>query len=306
MNKQSSAVLLMAFGTPLSDDQLLPYYTDIRHGHAPSAAQVAALAARYRAIGGLSPLAKITDQQVATVKNELTSRGIDVPVILGLSHTAPHIEEAVDRLAATGVDVIYGVPLAAQYSSFNARSYHDKAKAALEKHPELHYVPVNDQGGSAALIDYWANQLNKVKELISAPETAVLFSAHSLPVRTREAGDPYKLNVEADVRAAAQLAYLSQYWLGWQSAGKTGSKWIGPRFEDVAQQLIDDGAKHIVSVPLGFINDNLEINYDVDIELRRIIEQAGAQLTRLPMPNADPAVATTICDRLEAAGLTNQ
>lgn len=302
MNKQ--AVLLMAFGTPLSDDQLLPYYTDIRHGHAPSAEQVAALASRYRAIGGLSPLAKITEQQVAAVKEKLTRQGINVPVILGLAHTAPRIAEAVDQLAAAGVTTIYGVPLAAQYSSFNARSYHGKAQEALKKYPGIHYVPVNDQGGSAALVNYWAAQLTDVKEELAAPGTAVLFSAHSLPVRTLEAGDPYKDNVEADVRATAQRAGLKQYWLGRQSAGKTGDKWIGPRFEDVAQRLIDNGAKHIISVPLGFINNNLEINYDVDIELRQLIERAGARFTRLPMPNADPALAATIYDRLVAAGLT--
>lgn len=302
MNKQ--AVLLMAFGTPLSDDQLLPYYTDIRHGHAPSAEQVAALASRYRAIGGLSPLAKITEQQVAAVKEKLTRQGINVPVILGLAHTAPRIAEAVDQLAAAGVTTIYGVPLAAQYSSFNAHSYHGKAQEALKKYPGIHYVPVNDQGGSAALVNYWAAQLTDVKEELTAPGTAVLFSAHSLPVRTLEAGDPYKDNVEADVRATAQRAGLKQYWLGWQSAGKTGDKWIGPRFEDVAQRLIDNGAKHIISVPLGFINNNLEINYDVDIELRQLIERAGARFTRLPMPNADPALAATIYDRLVAAGLT--
>lgn len=302
MNKQ--AVLLMAFGTPLSDDQLLPYYTDIRHGHAPSAEQVAALASRYRAIGGLSPLAKITEQQVAAVKEKLTRQGINVPVILGLAHTAPRIAEAVDQLAAAGVTTIYGVPLAAQYSSFNAHSYHGKAQEALKKYLGIHYVPVNDQGGSAALVNYWAAQLTDVKEELAAPGTAVLFSAHSLPVRTLEAGDPYKDNVEADVRATAQRAGLKQYWLGWQSAGKTGDKWIGPRFEDVAQRLIDNGAKHIISVPLGFINNNLEINYDVDIELRQLIERAGARFTRLPMPNADPALAATIYDRLVAAGLT--
>ena len=302
MNKQ--AVLLMAFGTPLSDDQLLPYYTDIRHGHAPSAEQVAALASRYRAIGGLSPLAKITEQQVAAVKEKLTRQGINVPVILGLAHTAPRIAEAVDQLAAAGVTTIYGVPLAAQYSSFNAHSSHGKAQEALKKYLGIHYVPVNDQGGSAALVNYWAAQLTDVKEELAAPGTAVLFSAHSLPVRTLEAGDPYKDNVEADVRATAQRAGLKQYWLGWQSAGKTGDKWIGPRFEDVAQRLIDNGAKHIISVPLGFINNNLEINYDVDIELRQLIERAGARFTRLPMPNADPALAATIYDRLVAAGLT--
>lgn len=306
MNKQHSAVLLMAFGTPLSDDQLLPYYTDIRHGHAPSAAQVAALAARYRVIGGLSPLAKITEQQVAAVKKELTARGINVPVELGLAHTAPHIAEAVEQLVDAGVTTIYGVPLAAQYSSFNARSYHGKAKAALAAHPGIRYVPVNDQGGSTALIDYWAAQLGKVREVIASPQTAVLFSAHSLPVRTLAAGDPYKANVEADIQATAQRANLKRYWLGWQSAGKTGDKWIGPRFEDVAQQLINAGAEQIISVPLGFINNNLEINYDVDIELRQLIEQAGSRFTRLPMPNADPALAATICDRLAAAGLTKQ
>lgn len=300
-----TAVLLMAFGTPLNTEQLLPYYTDIRHGHAPSADLLAALAARYEAIGGLSPLAKITDDQVAAIDQLLHDRQVNVKVVLALAHIAPKIATVVDQLVAGGITKIYGLPLAAQFSTFNSRSYHQVVKTALASHPEVEYHPVDGFGDQPSLVNYWARQLRLHQDMLNKPETTVLFSAHSLPVKVLSAGDPYKENVEKCVHLVAKQAGLAsdQYTLGWQSAGKTGDSWIGPRFEDVASQLLKDGKQQIISVPLDFINNNLEINYDVDIALRKEIDSNGGQLLRLPMPNANSALATAVCDRLMDAGL---
>lgn len=295
----------MAFGTPLSKEELLPYYTDIRHGHAPSNEQLEALAARYEAIGGLSPLAKITNDQVDAVAQLLQERQINVKVALGLAHTAPKIQTVVNQLVAAGVTKIYGLPLAAQYSSFNSQSYHRAVKAALANHHDVEYHPVDGFGDQPALVNYWVQRLHAHQDIIDKPDTTVLFSAHSLPEKVLAAGDPYKENVQKSVRLIAEQAGLSegQYTLGWQSAGKTNDAWIGPRFEEVAKHLLEAGKRQIISAPIGFINDNLEINYDVDIALRKEIEENNGQLLRLPMPNAGISLATAVCDRLREAGL---
>ena len=95
----------------------------------------------------------------------------------------------------------------------------------------------------------------------------------------------------------AQAAGLNedQYVLAWQSAGRTQEPWIGPDFVKVAKDLItESGMKTIVSASIGFIADNLEICYDVDMELAKAIESVGGTLTRLNMPNDSPALIATL------------
>lgn len=305
---KKTAVLLMSFGTPLDDQQLVSYYTHIRHGHQPTSQMVETLRKRYEAIGGLSPLAKVTRKQVEMVKDQLQKQGFDGIVALGNAHVAPMIETVVKQLVEQGVSEIFGLPLAAQYSSFNARMYHGAAKKVLADYPQVTYHEINGLWDQPALQQYWEQAILQSHDWLALDGTKLLFSAHSLPQMILEHGDPYKKNVEANVLAIAKRLHLASadYQLGWQSAGK-GSPipWIGPNFEDVARNLVKAGTKQILSVPLGFINDNLEIDYDVDIVLKQIVEANGAQFKRAPMPNDDPLLGQAIANKLLAAGLLN-
>ena len=91
--KTPIGVVLMAYGTPRSKDEILPYYTDIRRGRPPTEEQLGDLIRRYEAIGGLSPLAKITDAQRDSLQAALDAINPGAfTVRLGLKHAAPMIE----------------------------------------------------------------------------------------------------------------------------------------------------------------------------------------------------------------------
>ncbi|WEV63669.1 ferrochelatase [Bifidobacterium sp. ESL0732] len=302
---QKKAVLLMAYGTPYKTEDLMGYYTNIRHGVKPSQALFDELAGRYEAIGGTSPLAKITDDQVAGLQAALDrDHPGEYVVRKGFKYIKPYIADTVDEFAEAGITEVYGLPLAPQYSVYSVENYHERAQEALKKHPGIAYHPIRSWWKDENLIRFWADQLTAMKDLTDRADTEVIFSAHSLPMRIINGGDPYLDEVTGNAKTVAKAAGLSngQYTIAWQSAGRTGEPWIGPDFKETAKDLIQDGGiSTIVSASLGFIADNLEILDDVDIELKDEIESVGGRLRRLRMPNADPLLIAALEDAVLGA-----
>ncbi|MCD2256727.1 ferrochelatase [Agrilactobacillus fermenti] len=297
------AILLMAYGTPYDLTDIMAYYTNIRHNHQPTPELYNDLVARYKAIGGTSPLAKITQAQADALQKKLNKTFPDqYEVFVGLKYIHPFIKDAVDQIASQGIQTIYGIPLAPHYSTFSTEDYHNRAKAALAAYDGIKYIPAKSWWENDDLIHFWSDQLTDLASLTEQETTQVIFSAHSLPLKIIETGDPYKAQIEANIHAIAAAADLkaNQYTIAWQSAGRTGDQWIGPDFVEVAKDLIQNkGFKHIVSASIGFISDNLEIRYDVDIELKAAIENSGGTLTRLRMPNADEPLINALESEVE-------
>ena len=124
-------VVVMAYGTPGSLDEVEAYYTHIRHGRAPEPALLAELIGRYESLGGTSPLREITAAQTARITAAL---GDGFVVAQGGKHAAPFIEDAVAEVAAAGVDGIVGVVLAPHFSQGSIGEYASRLAAAATEH----------------------------------------------------------------------------------------------------------------------------------------------------------------------------
>src|SRR5829696_8578164 len=121
---QRIAVLLMAYGTPRTADEILPYYTDIRRGRTPTDEQLADLTRRYDAIGGISPLNRHTEAQRTAVQSALDQRAPGrYVVVLGTKHGSPPIESAVAEIETLGIRAIVGLVLAPHYSAASIGEY---------------------------------------------------------------------------------------------------------------------------------------------------------------------------------------
>ena len=138
-----------------------------------------------------------------------------------------------------------------------------------------------------AFVEFVAGRVRD--ELARLPGAHVVFSAHSLPVKILESGDPYPRELADTADAIAARLGLTEYGIAWQSAGRTGEEWLGPDLSDVIRRLADDGAPAVVSCPVGFVSDHLEVLYDVDIEARGVADERGVAFARTASPNADPA-----------------
>jgi ferrochelatase len=301
------ALVVMAYGTPASLDDVEAYYTHIRRGRPPSAEQLAELRARYQAIGGASPLAERTRDQVAAIAAALDrAEPGRWRVELGNKHAAPFLENAVT--AAAGVSPaerptdIVGLVLAPHYSQGSVGEYHGRAAAAAAEHG-VAYRSVSSWHDEPAWLEAQARRLRRA--LAGLPSaTKVLFTAHSLPERVL-ADDPYPDQLRASAAAIAERAGLDPWYgwtLAWQSAGRTPEPWRGP---DVAMVIRDLGATGraggVLVCPQGFVSDHLELLYDLDVAARQAAAEAGLAFARTASINDDPAVMAALADRVRRA-----
>ena len=202
MSNAKTAVLLMAYGTPRSREEILPYYTDIRRGRVPTEEQLSDLTARYEAIGGLSPLAALTESQRDALQIALNNIAPDTyHVALGLKHAAPMIEDAVQQLAAEGFTKIIALVLAPHYSSYSIGQYVGRATEAATPRG-ISVVGITSWATEEAFIEFLAADMSA--KLASMPaNTHVLFTAHSLPQRIIDTGDPYPAELRSTAVAVA-------------------------------------------------------------------------------------------------------
>lgn len=273
-------VVVMAYGSPASLDDLDAYYTHIRHGRPPAPELVANLRARYEAIGGVSPLRRITEAQVEAIGRTL---GDDWLVALGHKHAPPFIEDAVEELTAKGVDQIIGVVLAPHYSRGSIGEYADRVPGAVIM--SWHDLP-----------EWRSFHAEAVRAADPGPDTTVVFTAHSLPERVL-VGDPYADQLTESAAAIAEAARLGddQWCVAWQSAGKTPDPWRGPDILEVIDGLETPA---VLVCPQGFTADGLEILYDLDIQAAAQAADRGIAFARTRSVNDDPAVMAALASRI--------
>lgn len=295
----STGVLIMAHGTPASPDELAAFYTRIRRGRPPDAAQLAELEARYRAIGGVSPLAERTRTQVAAVRAELERRAPGrYAVAFGAKHTEPLIEKAAAELAAAGHARVVGLVLTPHASSMGSQEYIDRAARELGTVP---FVAIDAWYAQPALVELLASRVTDALGTVRG-RSRVVFSAHSLPARIRESGDTYPEQLAESAELVARSAGLDEWEVAWQSAGRTPEPWLGPDVRDVVRRLgADDRTDAVVLCPVGFVSDHLEVLYDLDVEVAHVAAEAGLEYARTASLNDDPAFIEVLADLITAA-----
>jgi protoporphyrin/coproporphyrin ferrochelatase len=302
-------LLVMAYGTPRSPEEIEPYYTHIRRGRKPSQELLEDLTSRYEAIGGVSPLAKITNEQVEELEKTLNRMHNDVQfkAYLGLKHIDPFVEDAVHQMKEDGIEEAISIVLAPHYSTFSVKSYNGRAKEESEKIGGPTIYSVDSWYTEPKFIDYWVTKVQEIMNHMSEVErekAVVIFSAHSLPERILQMGDPYPKQLEETAALIAETACVKNYEIGWQSAGNTSDPWIGPDVQDLTRDLYEQkGYQSFIYCPVGFVAEHLEVLYDNDYECKVVTDELGANYYRPEMPNAKSefieALADAVTKKLE-------
>jgi ferrochelatase len=282
-----TAVLLMAYGSPETARDIPAYFADIRGGRPVRAKAVAELIERYRRIGGTSPLNRITERQRAALEREL-----GVLVYVGMKHWHPFIAETAERLAADGVERVIGLVLAPHYSGISIGGYRERLEQALWESAELVFIP--SWHDHEPFIDLLA-------ERVRGTGAHVVFTAHSLPARILEEGDPYRDQLLETSRLVADRAGVEQWSFAFQSASSTGEPWLGPDILEELEALHARGVGSVLVAPVGFVSDHLEILWDIDVEAREKAAELGLELERIESPNDDPAFIRALADLVEQA-----
>ncbi|MCM3238089.1 ferrochelatase [Heyndrickxia oleronia] len=308
MTKKKMGLLVMAYGTPYKEDDIERYYTHIRHGRKPSEEMLEDLRSRYKAIGGISPLAKITEEQAYKLQDHLNEiqNDVEFKAYIGLKHIEPFIEDAVEQMHKDGIEEAISLVLAPHYSTFSVKSYNSRAKETADKLGGPAIKSVESWYKEPKFIDYWAEKLNETYASMSEEErnaSCLIVSAHSLPEKILQYGDPYPEQLKETADLIASKTGTTEYAIGWQSAGNTPDPWLGPDVQDLTRDLYQQkGYKAFVYVPVGFVAEHLEVLYDNDYECKVVTEEVGASYYRPPMPNAQPkfidALASVVLGKL--------
>ncbi|WP_430536608.1 ferrochelatase [Listeria rocourtiae] len=284
-------LLVMAYGTPYKDEDIERYYTDIRHGRTPSQDLIDDLRSRYHAIGGLSPLAKITQAQAFGLAETLNGMQSDIEfkAYIGLKHIEPFIEDAVQEMKNDGLEEAISIILAPHYSSFSVKEYNGRALKKTEEISGPVIQTIDSWYDEPKFIEMWTKRINAVaipKDELD--QTVLIVSAHSLPEKIKEHGDPYPDQLAETAKLIFDQVDIPHYALGWQSEGKTGTPWLGPDVQDLTRTLFAaHGYKHFIYTPVGFVAEHLEVLYDNDYECKVVTDDIGAVYHRPPMPNDD-------------------
>ena len=301
-------VLIMAYGGPNSLEELPGYLSDIRAGRPTTPAVLEEISHNYSRIGGSSPLLEITRQQIAAVSEKLEAAAPGVfRTYLGMRHWAPWIEEVIGQMLDDGITHAVSLVLAPHFSKLSVAKYQGKIADGLEMyHGQMDFRNISSYHDAPKFIQALADRVEQ--GINSWPEDErddvhVIFSAHSLPVRIIKMGDPYDEQLRATARLVADKAGLADDRWSWsyQSAGRSPEPWLGPQLQEYIPELHrEKGVDKIVSIPVGFVSDHVEILYDIDIQAQEVAQELGIRLERPPALNLDPLYIDTLVDLILA------
>ncbi len=296
-------VLLMAYGSPESVADLPGYLADIRGNRPTTGAVLEEISGNYAAIGGRSPLAEQTRRQAEAVGSVLDEDGKGLfRIYVGMRHWSPWIEETVGKMLDDGVTRAISMVLAPHYSRMSVGQYQRKIADGLEMYRGcIDFAHVDSYHDAPGLICALAK---RVRDGVSRwPEEArdpvhVIFSAHSLPARILGEDDPYDSQVRQTASLVAARAGIPRDRWSWsyQSAGRSDEPWLGPALPDHLAELAERGVRDVVSVPVGFVCDHVEVLYDIDVAARRVAAELDMRLERPPALNDDPVFIRQLAD----------
>ena len=301
----TTGVLLTAVGGPSSLDDVGPFLRDIRGGRPTPETLIEEFRERYRRIGGKSPLLEISIAQAAALEARLNEDSGRWRCYVGMRNWHPYIRETIQRMRTDNLGRITVLPLTPYYSKRSVGAYF---RAVEESLPDLgrpmDVVYIQRWNAEPSLIDAFAAKVEEGLDRLARRgfrDPVVLFTAHSLPQKLMEEGDPYSRDLEETMNLILKRLPPVRSRMSWQSAGRTDEPWLGPPLEELIEELGKAGERAVLVVPFGFVSDHLEILYDLDIEAKAQAEGLGLHLERTESLNTDPRFIEAMASAVEAA-----
>jgi ferrochelatase len=310
------AVVLLNLGGPDGPQAVRPFLENLFSDKAmigapwivrrPLAALIARLRRRsaianYALMGGGSPILKETRAQAEAVETSLRNRlpGSDVRAFIAMRYWRPFTEQTATAVAAFSPDHIVLTPLYPQYSTTAAGSSLTAWRRVYKGAGETHAIccwPANE-----GLIGAHAAAIRRTWEAAGRPRLRLLFSAHGLPLRIAQSGDPYQSQVEATCAAIA--ARLGKGW-DWEICyqSRVGPlRWLGPSTPQAIEKAARDGLGVLVD-PVAFVSDHIETLVELDIDYAKLARELGARVyLRAPVAGVDPLFIDGLADAIVRA-----
>jgi protoporphyrin/coproporphyrin ferrochelatase len=286
-------ILLLAHGGPSSLEDVPAFLEQVQGGRPCSEQLREEVRERYRFIGGASPLPDITRRAASKLE-----KACGLPAYVGMLHWPPLLEDAISQMVLDGVSRALVICLVPHFSECSVGRYHRRTASAA-----------NERGLAFDLIDSWHTLPPYIEGLADSivasrrelgcepgAQTHVVFSAHSLPKAALPVGDPYELQLRETVdQVARRLGLPQEDWtVAYQSASGPGQDWLGPSVDEVIRGLSERGVGQAVICPFGFVADQVEILYDLDVVTKQKAGDLGVAVARTPLLNDGPALIDSL------------
>lgn len=295
METRFDSLLFVAFGgptpgccqrvAPCPGSEALCFVQGIIGGRPGSEARVAEVAAHYAQLGGFSPFNELTCRQARSVENLLKEQGIHVPVYLGMRHWPPYVQDVLRQMADQGLRNILAVVLAPHQCFASWEWYQQTVAEGV--------TALGASGPRVTYLDPWYTQPGYITAIVDhlrqacqalgperAGQAALIYTAHSIP-EAMAATAPYTQQFEATATAATQLLGHQGFRLAYQSqVTGTPRPWLQPDINDALRQAKDEGYRDVIVCPIGFLCDNVEVLYDLDVAARQTAAACGMTFVR--------------------------
>jgi len=282
-------IALLAYGGPetLAD---IPAFLRRMTGREPEPSLLAELEERYGRIGGGSPLPAITARQARALQASLVQQlAFPVRVRHGFLFSEPTVAQCLEGLDAR-------VRLALPMSPFASRLTSERYRTALAAAGAGDVALLGGWHASRPFVQALSRRIAEALDGSDPGEWAVLFTAHNVPLETVLEGDPYVDQLQQTVAQLVPLVMPGDWRFGFQSRGRGGGEWLEPEVGDALRVLAGEGWKRVLVVPVGFVADNVETLYDLDVVLRQQAEDLGMEYRRVQAPNDSPQFIEALAD----------
>jgi len=300
--QETTGILLLNLGGPESLDDVEAFlynlFSDrliIRLGPSFLQKPIARLISRrrapkskesYRKIGGGSPIGRITALQADALHRRLASKG-RFKVGVCMRYWKPYATEALGEMSAAGVKRIIALPLYPHYSiATTGSSFIDLRETARKMASPPTILEIRSWPDEPAYINCLAERIQEGISGFSGSAVEIVYSAHSLPRKFIEEGDPYVDEIKATISAIEKLTGKRGHLCFQSRSGPV--EWLQPSTPDMLNTLARKGCKNILMVPISFVSDHVETLYEVDMLYRDTARDLGMRLESTRALNDDP------------------
>jgi len=298
----AQAVLLIAFGGPECRRDVRPFLTRVTKGRVLQE-RLAGVACHYEMFDGKSPVNEVTFAQAEALQQRLATSPAPMPVYVGMRNWHPLLEDTLKGMARDTIRYAVGMIMSVFKSGSSWDQYQQEISTALTStNIDLRFAytpPFFDQSG---FINTMARHIADCRNKMSDGDRKaahIVFTAHSLPCSDPKS-DVYEQQFTYSATRIASSVGCSQWHAAYQSrSGRPQDPWLEPDINDVLRQLAREGVKNVTIAPIGFVCDNIEVLYDLDVEARQTAQTEGIRLTRATSVGSDPEFIQTMADMVK-------
>ncbi|RMB59835.1 ferrochelatase [Tessaracoccus antarcticus] len=308
-----TAVLVTSYGGPNEPDDVLPFMRNATAGRGIPDERLLEVSEHYMMFGGRSPINELNARLLDHVRAELDRRGLDVPVVIGNRNWLPYNAETVGQLAADGHRRVVGMATSAYGSYSGCRQYREDMQAAEASTDGVVSIdkitPYSDRDGFVnANARSLVAAVRDLRGRIGDDALRVLFVTHSIPISMNATSGIVRGTYETQhLRVATRVAAIASAELGetleWEltycsRSGPPHVPWLEPDINDRMAEVKEEGIAGVVAAPIGFLNDHMEVLYDLDTEARATARELELPFQRAATVNDDPEFHALLVDLL--------